>query len=202
MPSINIAEVPPMTWYKEPLAWTVEDTRFTITAGSRTDLFTNPADGKAQDNAPAALFTPPDGDFMFSANAKVTFASTFDAGTLHIRLDENHWAKLCLEFSPQRQPMIVSVVTRTISDDCNSATINNDSAYLRLLRQGNVFAFHYSLDSQHWNFVRFFSLGPDVDPKRIQVGLSAQSPMGESCTVLFTDIHCTTGTVADLRSGE
>ena len=145
-----------------------------------------------------ALFTPPDPDFILQARVTVEFLSDFDAGVLFIYADENNWAKLCFEVSPQRQPMVVSVVTRSLSDDCNSLPIHGNTVYLRIHRRKNVWAFHYSLDGQLWQFVRYFNLG--VPAK--EVGFSAQCPTGQGCRADFTNIQYRPGTIAHLRSGE
>jgi hypothetical protein len=71
-------------------------------------------------NAATLLGGPPDGDFQFSARVTVGFESAFDAGVLLLWLDERRWAKLCFEFSPAGEPMIVSVVCRGVSDDANA----------------------------------------------------------------------------------
>ena len=95
--------------------------------------------------------------------------------------------------------MVVSVVTRGVSDDCNSVTIEDRSVYLRLYRQDRVLAFHYSQDGRYWHFVRHFSLG---DLERVGVGFSAQSPLGEGCEVIFSEIRYTLSPLSDLRNGE
>ena len=74
-----------------------------------SDWFADPAGDAVKDDAPAALFIPPDQDFTLSARVAVDFASTFDAGVLQLRESDSLWAKLCFEYSPQGQPMIVSV---------------------------------------------------------------------------------------------
>ena len=63
------------------------------------------------------------GDFLFQARVEVQVGESFDAGVLVVWLDETTWAKLCFEYSPQREPMVVSVVTRGTSDDCNSVVV-------------------------------------------------------------------------------
>ena len=40
--------------------------------------------------------------------------------------------KLCFEHSPDRQPMIVSVVTRGVSDDANAFAVDGQTAWLRV----------------------------------------------------------------------
>src|SRR5437764_9627418 len=99
--------------------------------------------------------------------------------------DDRTWAKLCFEYSPQGEPMVVSVVTRGVSDDCNSVVVKGDAVWLRIARIGKAYAFHASMDGSSWSFVRHFALGSDEDP---EVGLEAQSPVGEGCTVRFPEI--------------
>jgi len=109
-------------------------------------------------NAPAALLTPPDEHFLLSAKVTVNFASTFDAGCSCYER-ENLWTKLCFEYSPQNQPMIVSVVTRGLSDDCNSTVIDETLSTARG-RDGRGFWVSITrLMATYWNMVRTFTLG-------------------------------------------
>jgi regulation of enolase protein 1 (concanavalin A-like superfamily) len=201
MENFHLAGVPAeLQWRLDPVEWTVEkDGGLAIRAGAKTDLFTDPKDGARQDAAPAALFVPPDRDFMLSARVTVGFASTYDAGVLHVRLPDERWAKLCFEYSPQGEPMIVSVVNRGVSDDCNSVVVAGTTAWLRVSQSQTATAFHYSLDGTRWSFVRYFSLGP-MDGLR--VGFSSQSPTGKGCRSEFSNIRYAAGFPRDLRSGE
>lgn len=190
----------PLAWQNQPLAWSVgPDHSLSITAGERTDLFNDPAGAARNDTAPAALFIPTDSSFLLSARVTVDFASTFDAGVLQIRITDDVWAKLCFEYSPDGQPMIVSVVTRGTSDDCNSTVIEGNEAYLRLAVTPRTIAFHYSLDGRYWRLVRYFSLG-QLDG--VRVGFSAQAPTGKQCRAVFSAISYRPGMLKDIRSGE
>ena len=200
---MNLLHIPavsaPIHWLNEPVQAEVNKAGgFMLTAGARTDWFADPAGEIMADNAPAALFTPPTGACLLSARVTVPFAAPSDAGVLMVYADANRWAKLCFEYSPQRQPMVVSVVTREVSDDANAAAITGDSVWLRLYRNAQVLAFHYSTDNRRWHLVRYFTLGPVED---VRVGFSAQSPTGEGCCVTFSEIACTTRTLADVRDG-
>ena len=115
----------------------------------------------------------------------VGFNSTFDAGVLFIYADDERWAKLCFEYAPTDRPMVVSVVTRGKSDDCNSVYIDDNSVYLRLYREGDRLAFHYSEDGEYWHMVRHFTIG---DLQDVRIGFSAQAPTGEGCQVEFSEI--------------
>ena len=190
----------PLTWRNRPEEWSSDgNAQLLIRAGKLTDLFIDPAGAVNIDNVPVALFSPPDASFLLSAKVKVGFAATFDAGVLQLRVDSQRWAKLCFEFSPQGQPTIVSVVNRSVSDDCNSVAIAGNEVYLRIAHTPKATAFHYSLDHQFWNLVRYFSLG-ELDT--VQAGFSSQSPTGEGCLATLSEIRYQAGMLKDLRRGE
>jgi regulation of enolase protein 1 (concanavalin A-like superfamily) len=169
----------------------------TIAAGPRTDWFVHPGTGEATLNAPAEL-APVEGDFQLRARVEVDFAASFDAGVLVVWHDERTWAKLCFELSPDGEPMVVSVVTRGVSDDANSTVIDGNAVWLRISRIGAAFAFHSSTDGERWSLVRHFALGQDGE---LLAGVLAQSPTGAGCTARFTHVELTHATLDDIRSG-
>jgi regulation of enolase protein 1 (concanavalin A-like superfamily) len=177
--------------------WRRGDGTLTVTAGPQTDWFVDPGGRPARTNAPA-LVGPVEGDFLFSARVAVDFRSAFDAGVLALWRDERTWAKLCFESSPEAQPMIVSVVTRRVSDDANAFTVDRREAWLRIARIGDEFAFHASTDGGRWELVRHFALD---GPGRLHVGFEAQSPTGDGCEVTFADIRFEPRRLEDIRSG-
>jgi uncharacterized protein len=199
--SIALSTVPAaMTWKNQPSESTIAaGQQISITAGAESDWFISPAGGLVKSDAPIALFAPPDQSFCLQARVAVEFAATYDAGTLFVYADDALWAKLCFEYSPQQQPMIVSVVTRGVSDDCNSVVVEDNSVYLRVYRHGEVLAFHFSLDGHYWHFVRHFTLG---DSGQLRIGFSTQSPTGEGCRASFSEIRYTPCMLSDLRNGE
>ncbi len=189
----------PASWRNQPEEWEVlPDQRLVIEAGARTDMFLSPSGDLRTDNSPAGLFRVSEKDFILSAKVTVNFKSAYDAGVLLLHISDTLWGKLCFEYSPQRQPMIVSVVTRGLSDDCNSQIIAGNTVYLRIARIKEAIAFHFSLDGYRWQFVRFFTLGRW---EHIWIGFSAQSPTGNGCRVEFSDIHYLEKTLGDLRNG-
>jgi regulation of enolase protein 1 (concanavalin A-like superfamily) len=189
----------PLSWLGDPVAWNADaDEQLTIQAGPQTDWFSDPSGAQRKDDAPVALFASADQEFTLSARVQVAFAATFDAGALLVRVRDDLWAKLCFEYSPRGQPMVVSVVTRGASDDCNSAQHEGDSVFLRITRREAIFAFHYSLDGRFWQLVRYFTLG---DAPHLQAGFSAQSPTGSGCIAVFSQIRYAPTAVADLRNG-
>jgi len=169
-----------------------------ITAAAGSD-WTNDAFGGIHQHGATSLGFVPDGDFLLSARVHVDGdRTTFDAGVLAVWSDRDHWAKLCFEFSPQGQAMVVSVVTNRYSDDCNSTVVSEGHVFLRVMRMGNGWAFHSSKDGLEWDFVRVFRLdnvGPAI------VGFMAQAPAGDRCVAAFDMIEYRTGGLVDLRNG-
>lgn len=188
-----------MEWGVAPLDHSSDgEASLSAAAPGRTDLFTAPEGNARYDNAPRVHGIPPDDDFALSARVDVDFAGSYDAGVLLLWASPTTWAKLCFEFSPQRRPMVVSVVTRDVSDDANSFDVTGSSVWLRISRKGGAYAFHASLDGETWTFVRHFALEA-AEP--VQLGFLVQSPMGDGCAVRFTDIGYAATTYADLRDG-
>jgi regulation of enolase protein 1 (concanavalin A-like superfamily) len=167
------------------------------TAGPLTDLFHDPFKGTRIHNAPR-LLSDVEGDFILESEVHVQFQSTFDAGVLLLFQDEDHWAKLCFEFSPRREATVVSVVTRVTSDDCNSVVLPGNATRLRVCRRGAGFGFHYSTDGSFWHMVRAFRLLDEP----VSAGFLVQSPRGQGCQAEFRHIRFRRETLGDMRSGE
>ena len=198
MAKIQLQAVPkPMDWHIQPMDWRIlTDGGLEINASARTDWFVNPSGKSIADNAAALLFDP-DPICMLSAFVTVDYHARFDAGVLVIYQNPQSWAKICLELSPSNQLMIVSVVTRGKSDDCNSYLVEGKSAFLRIARLERAFAFHASSDGESWNLIRHFALAEG----ELKMGFLAQAPTGSGCTVQFSQIKYATELLEDIRSG-
>jgi regulation of enolase protein 1 (concanavalin A-like superfamily) len=193
-----LAGIPqPLAWGLAPVAWSQNNDLLSISAGPQTDLFIDPQGATPMLNAPRLLFEAP-GDWMLSAQVRVEFGATFDAGVLLIWGGEHTWAKLCFEYSPQREPMVVSVVTNGTSDDANAFTVAGDTVRLRVARIGSAFAFHAAVAGGQWQLIRHFAL---ANPGPITAGFVAQSPTGAGCTAHFSEVAFLPERLADLRSG-
>jgi regulation of enolase protein 1 (concanavalin A-like superfamily) len=197
---IGIAALPmALRWLEPARSWKAGEDWLELSAGPATDLFSDPAGGAPLLSAPALVGEPPEGDFLLSARVRAELVSTFDAGVLVLLRDREHWAKLCLERSPQGEAMVVSVVTRGVSDDCNSFVCASGEVGLRISRLDGCFAFHAASAEDFWRLVRYFTLAGEGG---VEVGFLAQSPTGESCTARFEEIAFERCRLADLRNGE
>lgn len=204
--ALSLEAIPFPLTPSEGSEWQVSDGGGTLSAQALplSDIFIAPGGDERTDteplmNAITCMGEVAPGDFQLSARVSVEFASMFDAGVLLLWFDREHWAKLCFEYSPEREATVVSVVNRGVSDDANGIAIDGHTVWLRVSRIGRAFAYHVSKDGERWLLVRVFVLeAPGGQPL---VGFEAQSPTGDGCLVTFDDIRFTTETLADLRSG-
>jgi len=187
-----------LSWQPEPVSFDAGEASLRAEAGAKTDLFLDPGSRAEHLNAPR-LLGPVAGDFTLAARVGVDFRSTFDAGVLLLLVNDRAWGKLCLELSPEGKPTVVSVVTRRVSDDCNSFATDGNEAWLRIARLGTAYAFHASTDGARWELVRHFALDGDSG---LQVGFLVQSPLGDGCTARFDEIGFAAVRLADIRSGD
>ena len=184
-----------------PIAHDLDGEALVLTAAAGTDLFVDPSGGGETPGTGRLEGVPPTGDFTLAARVRPQFASIYDAGALLLFASDRRWAKLAFEFSPQRRPTAVTVVTRSSSDDCNSFEPTTEALWLRVTRKGLAWAFHASEDGQWWRLLRYFSLGEHESEEAVRVGFLAQSPTGPGCTAVFDHIIFSPQAPDDLRDG-
>jgi uncharacterized protein len=155
-----------------------------LSAKGKTNLFNNPNGKYYVQDAPMLVFEP-DSDFVMSAKVTGDLKEIYDVMALVVYQDKDLWAKLCFENSVEKTPTIVSVVTRKLSDDCNSMYVNNDFAYLSIMRKNNEFSFFYSSDEENWKMIRHFNL--DIT-NQIKVGFAVHGSRGNGFSAKFSDI--------------
>ncbi len=184
--TVSIPGIPGLlNWQNAPVSWNLDGKNvLSISSGPKSDWFVDPFDGTVANSAPI-LFFAPGPDYVLSARVTVKFATKWDAGALMLMADEHHWAKLSFEYSPDGKPTLVTVVTRGLSDDCNSVSLAGDSVYLRIAKSGATYVFYFSTDGKKWQILRTFSLDTDFP---VRVGFESQSPAGSGAIAKFSAI--------------
>jgi regulation of enolase protein 1 (concanavalin A-like superfamily) len=186
-------------WLNKPDRYSLENNMLKLTAKANTDFF-RPINGLPKDNA-SFFCCPISGDFTIQTHLNGEFYSSGDAGSLIIRYSPERWAKICVERNGSGEISIVTVVTDGTSDDANSELISGADAYLRITRIGETIGMHYSIDGLKWRFVRKFRFELSVF-HTLMIGLQAQSPCGEGCTVTFSLLQISFQVITDFKSGE
>lgn len=188
-------------WLNESQVMSVNG-EIAMLAPARTDWFNNPVPEGGALSAPVAnapfLYTEVAGDFVFRAKVRPNHRYVYDACALMVIRDETMWAKAAFEKSDFGMKAVVCVVTDRLSDDANGCNIDQDALWLQIVRAGDVFCVHYSLDGERFDMVRLFHLPVG---ERVKVGLEAQSPAGEGGLRVFSDVTLEQRTVKNLRAG-
>ncbi len=188
-----------LTWKNTPVASHIENgSQLTIESGKSTDWFVDPFDGTVTKTAPILSFVPAS-DYVFRAKVEVEFHTKWDAGALMIWGDDHHWAKLSFEMSPEGQPTMVTVVTRGLSDDCNSILISGNAVYLQIAKSGQAYVFYSSTNGKDWKILRAFSLDTRAP---LNVGFESQSPAGNGSKAVFSEIQFSAKRIANIYTGK
>ena len=197
--TISIPVIPyPLHWDIQPLHFTAKGNTITIVAGKKTDMFRDPNVTYNTDNAPKILFKPAD-NFVLTASIEHSFTNKWDGGAIVLKSDSLNWIKFCFEKDYTGARRVVSVVTKGISDDCNSVEINSNKVFYKIAKADNVITLYYSTDGNKWFLIRHLQF--DAKPE-FEVGFLAQSPTGTSCTVTFSDILYVERKISDPYTGE
>lgn len=188
----------PLFWENKPLGYSITNNVLTIVAGEKTDMFRDPNVTYNTDNAPKLLFKA-DEDFVLSAAIEHSFANKWDGGAIIIKSDSLNWVKFCFEKDYTGARRVVSVVTKNISDDCNSVEIDSNKVFYKIAKAGNVITLYYSNDGVKWFLVRHLQF--DAKPG-FKVGFLAQSPTGAMCEVKFSQVRYEKKKIKDPYAGE
>lgn len=196
---LKIPSIPhPLYWKNEPKSFKIQGNTLTLVAGEKTDMFRDPNVTYNTDNAPKLMFRP-DENFVLSSAIEHSFSSKWDGGAIVLRADSLNWVKFCFEKDYTGARRVVSVVTKDISDDCNSAEITANKVYYKIAKADNVITLYYSVNGSKWFLVRHFQFnakGP------YELGFLSQSPTGKSCTVKFSGIRYSNTRIKDPYLGE
>ena len=197
--SVKVSSIPKiLKWDNRPKDFYFDNASLTITAGEKTDMFRDPNVTYNTDNAPKLLFEA-DSNFVLIASVQHNFDSKWDGGALVIKQDSLNWVKLCFEKDYTGARRIVSVVTKGISDDCNSVELNSDKIFFKIAKADNVITLYYSSTGTNWFLVRHFTFDAT---KKLKVGFLAQSPTGKECKVQFSNLSYSAKKIKDPYVGE
>ena len=197
--SIRINSIPyGMFWQNKAEKFSSNNNELIIVAGEKTDMFRDPNVTYNTDNAPKLLFRP-DNDFILIASIEHSFSSKWDGGAIVLKQDSLNWINFCFEKDYTGAKRVVSVVTKNISDDCNSVEIKTNKVYYKLAKAGNVITLYYSLEGKKWFLIRHLQFDTD---KNLTLGFLAQSPTGKKCEVKFSNISYRAKRIKDPYLGE
>jgi regulation of enolase protein 1 (concanavalin A-like superfamily) len=197
--SLKISSIPHSLFVENsPLSISVKNNEIELVAGAKTDMFRDPNVTYNTDNAPKILFKADD-NFVLTTAIEHAFKNKWDGGAIVIRQDSLNWIKFCFEKDYTGARRVVSVVTKNVSDDCNSVEIKSNKVFYKVAKADNVITLYYSTNGLKWFLVRHLQFD---FPKNFYVGFLAQSPTGDSCEVEFSNITYQKKKIKDPYTGE
>ncbi len=197
--ALRMASIPhELFWENTPEKSFIRGNELVIVAGQKTDMFRDPNVTYNTDNAPKLLFKADD-NFILTASIEHAFTNKWDGGAIVIRQDSLNWIKFCFEKDYTGARRVVSVVTKNISDDCNSVEMKANKVFYKVAKADNVITLYYSADGMKWFLIRHLQFDTH---KGFQVGFLAQSPTGKRCEVKFSDITYRIRKIKDPYTGE
>ncbi len=199
MDDLSIASIPhKLFWENTPVSFSVHDNVIVIKAGKETDMFRDPNVAYNTDNAPKLLFEADD-NFILTASIEHAFTNKWDGGAIVIKQDSLNWIKFCFEKDYTGAKRVVSVVTKGISDDCNSVEMKSNIVFYKVAKADNVITLYCSTDGVKWYLIRHLQFDAH---KGFKVGFLAQSPTGEYNEVKFSNISYQIKKIKDPYLGE
>lgn len=197
--SISVPGIPrQLAWAGSPKKFERLPNGFAIESGPKTDMYRAPDHSYQTHNAPRLVFRA-DTCFILSARIEHNFDSKWDGGAILLEQDSLNWIKFCFEKDYKEKHRVVSVVTKTISDDCNSLEFAAKAVYYRMARVHDVIYLYCSENGADWYLVRTLNFPASGD---LKVGFLAQSPEGANNRVTFSDIGYRPVRVKDFWKGE
>jgi uncharacterized protein len=197
--TVIISSIPSLlTWHNTPISYYTKNNTLIIVAGEKTDMFRDPNVTYNTDNAPKLLFEP-EKDFVLITSIQHSFSNKWDGGAIVLIEDSLNWIKFCFEKDYTGAKRVVSVVTKDISDDCNSLEIESNKVFYKLAKADNVITLYASVDGKKWLLIRHLQFN---NIKPVKVGFLAQSPTGKKCRVQFSDIKYQVKKISDPYSGQ
>jgi uncharacterized protein len=197
--SITIRAIPfKLYWENNPVSFKNNHDSLVIESGEKTDMFRDPNVTYNTDNAPKLLFTP-DEHFVLIASIHHAFKNKWDGGAIVIIADSLNWIKFCFEKDYTGAHRVVSVVTKDISDDCNSMAVPGNTVFYKVAKAGNVITLYFSANGKRWFLVRHLQLNTN---NPIRIGFLSQSPTGKYNKVTFSNIYYSSKKIKDPYLGE
>lgn len=177
----------------------IDNNRLSLQGVSGTNYFNAPDGSRKESSAPILLMEIDNNrPFTFTTKLQTEIGHTYDAGALFIYMDNNDWLKYAFELDEKGRRRIVTVRTRSSSDDNNHDIINQDFVYLKISSNIKQIGFYYSLDGTNWNMARLFK---NEYSTKLWLGVSSQSPGGKGNMTHFEEMSLTFDPVTNFRLG-
>lgn len=173
------------TWFNPPKSFSLADegTSLKVVTKKDTDFWQNTHYDFKRDDGHYFNFVPT-ANFLLSLKVKLAPQNRYDQAGLLIRQDQGNWAKTSIEYIPQAENKLGSVVTSDYFSDWATLDIPDwEECYFRIIKIEQTVYFAYSQDGLKWRNLRMFHF----EATNFTVGLYACSPQGEDFQAEFSE---------------
>ncbi|GGF65299.1 DUF1349 domain-containing protein [Alteromonas lipolytica] len=196
--TLSASEGERLRWMNMPDVVSFEKGILSVNTAPGTDFFIDPENGSSSASAPF-LFYEANGDFVATAVVEPDFSSTWNAVSVMVMLDAVNWIKFAFEYSDATGKSIVSVVTKSLSDDANGVRLpDTDKVWLRVIRKGDLYSMFWSVNGEQFYMARLTRMKSQAI---VKVGVEAQSPLKQAATHKIHYFGVEPKTVTNLRTG-
>lgn len=170
-------------WINRPETIEVTDTKVSFDVLPKTDFWQVTHYGFSRTDGNCLTFETED-DLEFKVRVKMNYSNEFDQAGIIVYIDENNFAKLCIENQLNCSNKLGSVVVKNKRSDWATQNISDlDFIYYKLSKRGINYLFEYSLDDKEYIQVRLFDIESNIKPS---IGVFGASPLGDGFTAEFS----------------
>lgn len=171
-------------WINEPMSYELKKDKITFQVLPKTDFWQVTHYGFSRTDG-HCLVAEIDDDSCFVVRVKMNYMSEFDQCGIMVYLDENNFAKLCVENQLKAKNKLGSVVCKSKRSDWATQPFGKeDSIFFRVSKRGINYLFESSLDGKHFEQMRLFDM---LGSEKVSIGVFGASPLGEGFEAVFSD---------------
>ncbi|MBV8101859.1 MAG: DUF1349 domain-containing protein [Verrucomicrobia bacterium] len=141
-----------MHWLNEPPHWQINQDRFRVVTGAKTDFWRVTHYGFIRDNG-HFYYEDRTGDFTIQVKIEAKYEALYDQAGVMIRLDAANWIKTGVEYT-DGIPHLSAVVTREFSDWSVLPAPSLGAVWFRLTKISNAIRIQYSEDGVSFRMLR------------------------------------------------
>lgn len=172
-------------WINRPQEFDVNDSKVSFHVLPKTDFWQVTHYGFSRTDGNCLTFESED-DLEFKVRVKMNYSNEFDQAGIIVYIDENNFAKLCIENQLNCSNKLGSVVVKNKRSDWATQNISDlDFIYYKLSKRGINYLFEYSLDDKEYIQVRLFDIESNIKPS---IGVFGASPLGDGFKAEFSMI--------------
>ena len=172
-----------MNWLNEPASWQVSEDKLEMFVTPQSDYWRETHYGFTVDDGPF-YYTTRGGEF--EANLKITgeYTTRFDQMGMMLRVDEEHWIKMGIEYVDGKYNFSTVVTDTKSSWSVIQLSEQPASVWIKVIRRLDAVEIFYSLDGKNYTMSNLSYLKNNVP---VKVGMMAASPDGKGFKAIFED---------------